>query len=114
VVVVGGVGFGATVMSEIISETTLQREVPRHLLGRVISLEWFVAIGVAPVSFALAGPLGRLYGPRPVLAAVGVFAGTAVLALSLLPGARSPERSPGRGGGRATRELAQTGAGGAG
>lgn len=91
VLLVGLLVFGATVMSEIIAETNLQREVPRALLGRVISLSWFVAIGVAPISFALAGPLGRIYGPRPVLVAVGVFAGVTVLALSLAPGARSPE-----------------------
>lgn len=92
VLIIGFAVFGAAVMSEIIAETNLQREVPRELLGRVTGLEWFVAIGVAPISFALAGPLGRLYGPRPVLAAVGAVAGCAVLALSLVPGARSPER----------------------
>lgn len=90
--VIGLVVFGAVVASEIIAETNLQREVPRDLLGRVTSLEWFVAIGMAPISFAVAGPLGRLFGPRPVLVAFGVFAGTAVAALMIVPGARSPER----------------------
>lgn len=90
-VVIGLVVFGAVVTSEIIGDTNLQREVPRHLLGRVTSLEWFVAIGMAPISFAIAGPLGRIYGPRPVLVAFGVFAGTVVAALAIVPGARSPE-----------------------
>jgi MFS family permease len=89
--VIGLVVFGAVVASEIIGDTNLQREVPRHLLGRVTSLEWFVAIGMAPISFAIAGPLGRIFGPRPVLVAFGVFAGTAVAALAIVPGARSPE-----------------------
>lgn len=102
--IAGLVVFGAAVMSEIIADTNLQREVPRALLGRVTSLEWFVGIGVAPISFALAGPLGRAYGPRPVLAALGVFAGTTVLALALVPGARTPERRRPE----ATRDLAQT------
>lgn len=88
----GLVVFGAIVVSEVIADTNLQREVPRHLLGRVTGLEWFVAIGMAPVSFALAGPLGRLFGARPVLAAFGVVAGICVLGLSLVPGARAPER----------------------
>jgi len=91
VLAIGLVVFGAVVTSEIIGDTNLQREVPRHLLGRVTSLEWFVAIGMAPISFAIAGPLGRIFGPRPVLAAFGVFAGTAVAALAIVPGARSPE-----------------------
>lgn len=89
--VVGLVVFGATVVSEVVADTNLQRSVPRDLLGRVTSLEWFVAIGLAPVSFAIAGPLGAAFGARSVLAGVGVWAGTTVLALSLLPGARTPE-----------------------
>ena len=91
--VAGFVVFGAIVVSEVVADTNLQREVPRHLLGRVTSLEWFVAIGMAPISFALAGPLGRLFGARPVLAAFGLVAGVCVLGLSLVPGARTPERS---------------------
>lgn len=89
----GFVVFGASVLAEIIGDTTVQRETPRALLGRVIGLQWFVAIGLAPVSFALAGPLGRAFGPRPVLAAVGVAAGVAVVAAGIVPGALSPERS---------------------
>jgi MFS family permease len=92
VLIAGLVLFGAAVTSEVIADTNLQREVPRHLLGRVTSLEWFLAIGVAPISFAFAGPLGRLLGARPVLAGVGVFAGVTVAALAILPGARDPER----------------------
>ena len=92
VLLAGFVAFGATVLSEIISDTNLQRQVPRALLGRVTSLEWFVAIGVAPISFAAAGPLGRMFGARPVLVAIGVFAGTTVAAIALLPGALTPQQ----------------------
>ena len=95
----GFVIFGATVMSEIIGDTTLQRETPRSLLGRVIGLQWFVMIGLAPVSFALAGPLGRAFGPRPVLAAIGVAAGVIVASAALVPGARAPQQP------RRTREM---------
>lgn len=87
----GFVVFGANVLSEIIGDTTLQRETPRSLLGRVIGMQWFVAIGLAPVSFAVAGPLGRAFGPRPVLVAVGVSAGVAIIAAGLIPGALTPE-----------------------
>lgn len=111
--VIGLVVFGAVVTSEIIGDTNLQREVPRHLLGRVTSLEWFVAIGMAPISFAIAGPLGRIFGPRPVLVAFGVFAGTAVAALAIVPGARSPEWSRRKVRSR-TGDLAQASAGGTG
>lgn len=111
--VIGLVVFGAVVASEIIGDTNLQREVPRHLLGRVTSLEWFVAIGMAPISFAIAGPLGRVFGPRPVLVAFGVFAGTAVAALAIVPGARSPERRR-RAVRSASADLAQASLGGTG
>jgi hypothetical protein len=53
-------------------------------------------IGLAPVSFALAGPLGRLFGARSVLATVGVVAGAIVAAAAFVRGARAPERVPGR------------------
>ncbi|HSK95892.1 MAG TPA: hypothetical protein VK891_04665, partial [Euzebyales bacterium] len=92
---IGFVVFGATVLSQIIIETTLQREVPRALLGRVIGLEWFVAIGLAPVSFAIAGPLGRLFGARPVLLVAGLGGGAVVAAVMFVRGARTPEHAPG-------------------
>jgi MFS family permease len=112
--VIGLVVFGAIVLSEIIGDTNLQREVPRNLLGRVTSLEWFVAIGLTPISFAIAGPLGRAFGPRPVLVTIGVIAGTVIAALVALPDARSPEahRRPSPPVGE--ESLAQTSAGGAG
>jgi DHA3 family tetracycline resistance protein-like MFS transporter len=89
---IGFVVFGATVLSEIIADTTLQREVPRALLGRVIGLQWFLAIGLAPLSFAVAGPLGRLFGARPVLVAIGLVAGLLVGAVMFIRGARTPEQ----------------------
>jgi hypothetical protein len=68
---------------------------------------------MAPISFAIAGPLGRIFGPRPVLVAFGVFAGTAVAALAIVPGARSPERSRRKVRPR-TGDLAQASVGGTG
>ena len=40
--------------------TTKQRLVPRQLLGRVSSLDWFISIGLLPLSFALTGPVATL------------------------------------------------------
>ena len=37
---------------------------PRHLLGRVSSLDWFISIGLLPLSFALTGPAANLFGTR--------------------------------------------------
>jgi hypothetical protein len=64
--------------------TLLQRRVPRHLLGRVSSLDFFVSLALMPVSMALAGPAGEwlgvpmtfvLAGAIPVFLAVAAIVG---------------------------------------
>jgi MFS family permease len=77
------VGFtGAAAM--VIWGTLLQRRVPRHLLGRVSSLDFFVSLALMPVSMALAGPAGEwlgvpmtfvLAGAIPVFLAVAAIVG---------------------------------------
>jgi MFS family permease len=67
---------------QVIWGTLLQRRVPGRLQGRVSSLDWFVSLGLMPVSMALAGPAGELFGIGAVFVAVGVVpavAGVAVL-----------------------------------
>ncbi|WP_245537824.1 MFS transporter [Tsukamurella paurometabola] len=54
-----GVLFEAPV---VIWGTLLQRRVPRRLLGRVSSLDFFVSLVFMPVSFALAGPVSQAIG----------------------------------------------------
>ena len=48
----------------IVWATTKQRLVPRQLLGRVSSLDWFISIGLLPLSFALTGPTAEPLRPR--------------------------------------------------
>ncbi|WP_224391015.1 MFS transporter [Pseudonocardia sp. ICBG1293] len=65
--------------------TLLQQRVPRALLGRVSGLDFFVSLGLLPVSMALAGPVGSAIGLQAtflgaamipaVLAVVAVLAG---------------------------------------
>lgn len=47
-------------MGQVLWGTMLQRRVPRHMLGRVSSLDFFVSLLLMPVSMAAAGPLGAL------------------------------------------------------
>ncbi|WP_243635420.1 MFS transporter [Tsukamurella pulmonis] len=54
-----GVLFEAPV---VIWGTLLQRRVPRRLLGRVSSLDFFVSLVFMPLSFALAGPVSQAIG----------------------------------------------------
>jgi len=67
-------GFGFS-YGQVIWGTLLQRRVPRHMLGRVSSLDFFVSLALMPVSMALAGPLAVVV-PIPVI----------FFAAALLPG----------------------------
>ncbi|MDL2336031.1 MAG: MFS transporter [Chloroflexota bacterium] len=74
--------------------TMLQQLVPRQLLGRVSSLDWFVSVSLVPVSYALTGPAADIFGAGPVMV-VAAFAGAvATVALLFVPGVRAPERVP--------------------
>jgi DHA3 family tetracycline resistance protein-like MFS transporter len=52
--------------------TLLQRRVPREMLGRVSSLDFFVSLAFMPVSFAIAGPLSKVVPMATIFVAAGV------------------------------------------
>jgi Transmembrane secretion effector len=87
--VAGGLATAGT----IVWMTLMQRRVPRHLLGRVTSLDWFVSIGLIPVSFALTGPIAEAVGVRETMIAAGVIGAVVTLAFLFLPGMRDSERA---------------------
>jgi hypothetical protein len=72
--------------------TTKHRLVPARLLGRVSSFDWFISIGLLPVSFALTGPIAHAIGVRATLVWAGVLGGAVTLAALFLPGMRTIER----------------------
>jgi MFS family permease len=76
----------------IVWATTKQRLVPNRLLGRVSSLDWFISIGLLPVSYALTGPLAAALGERTVLIGAGLVGASVTMAFLFLPGLRSIER----------------------
>ena len=71
--------------------TTKQRLVPGRLLGRVSSLDWFISIGLVPLSFALTGPVAQVLGARTTLVGAGLVGAAITLAFLFLPGMRSIE-----------------------
>lgn len=73
--------------------TLLQTRVPRTLLGRVSSLDWFVSIALIPVSFALTGPIAAAVGARETLIGAGVLGGVITFAFLFFPGMRDTERT---------------------
>jgi DHA3 family tetracycline resistance protein-like MFS transporter len=72
--------------------TTKHRMVPAALLGRVSSLDWFISIGLLPVSFAITGPVAAAVGPRATLIGAGLLGAAVTLGFLFLPGMRAIER----------------------
>jgi MFS family permease len=54
-------------------DTVLQREIPSHLLSRVDSFAWLVALGLSPVGQVLAGPASEAFGTNAVLVTAAVL-----------------------------------------
>ena len=82
--VVGATGSAAMV----IWGTLLQRRVPDHLRGRIASLDFFVSLLLMPVSMALAGPAGSLFGVTAVFIVAGV--GPAIICFVVIWFGRMP------------------------
>jgi MFS family permease len=76
----------------IVWATTKHRLVPSALLGRVASFDWFISIGLVPVSFALTGPVAGAIGAQTTLVLAGVLGGLVTIAGLFLPGMRKVER----------------------
>lgn len=87
----GLVVFAMFAVGEIIWHTTMQRFVPRGMLGRVSSLDWMASVGLALASFAMAGPLGAALGARQVLIGAGLIGAVTLVVLMTMPGARTIE-----------------------
>jgi DHA3 family tetracycline resistance protein-like MFS transporter len=69
----------------------MQRVVPAELLGRVKSVDWLLSLGLAPLSFAVTGPLAGWLGVKPVLLISGVAASALTALFYFLPGMRDTE-----------------------
>jgi DHA3 family tetracycline resistance protein-like MFS transporter len=87
------VSFGLGTVGMIVWNTLVTTLVPPEMLGRVSSFDWFVSIGLTPLSFAITGPVASLLGARTTLAVAGIL-GTGTAAFLFLPGMRDPERQP--------------------
>jgi MFS family permease len=51
-------------LGNIIWESMMQTEVPRELLGRASSVDWFMSLGLAPIGLVVAGILATQWGVR--------------------------------------------------
>jgi uncharacterized membrane protein len=87
------VNFALGTAALVVWNTLMNTLVPPELLGRVSSLDWFVSIGLTPVSFAITGPVASVLGARETLALAGALGAVTFLFL-FVPGVRNPEREP--------------------
>jgi MFS family permease len=74
--------------------TTKQRLVPRHLLGRVSSFDWFISTGLVPLSFAVVAPVTAAIGARHTLMLAGGLGAAVTLAFLFVPGVRRADTAP--------------------
>lgn len=87
---------GAVAAGLIVWKTTMHRLVPDALMGRVTSLDWFISIGLVPLSFGITGPVAEAIGVRTTMLVAGVLATVITMAFLFIPGVRDPERMPRR------------------
>ncbi len=64
--------------------TLMQTRIPNRVLGRVSSVDWTVSIGLAPVSFALTGPIADAVGADATLLGGGLLGGALTFAIYYL------------------------------
>ena len=57
------IGFGVTIW-----ETMLMELVPRHMLSRVVSLDWFGSLGLTPFGLLLVGAISDVAPPGEIIA----------------------------------------------
>jgi MFS family permease len=88
-VMVANALFAACVVGfTVVWDSLLQKEVPRPLLGRVVSLDWFGAILLGPAAPIFGALLAQRSGPRSVFVICGVFAFVLSLAGLAIPAVR--------------------------
>ncbi len=76
--------------------SSIQREIPQELQGRVFSVDYMGSVGLMPLGMALVGPVTHVFGERPFLLAAIVFHLLVCGLVLLVPGVKdlkSPIRS---------------------
>ena len=77
--------------------TSIQREIPQELQGRVFSVDYMGTVALMPLGMALVGPVTHVFGERPFLLAAIAFHLLVCGLVLLVPGVKdlkSPVRSP--------------------
>jgi MFS family permease len=84
--------FAGLALFNTLFETTLQREVPAEALSRVASIDWMLSLGLAPIGYALVGPVSDTLGEQETLAAASIYAVVSTLVVLAVPSVRAVRR----------------------
>jgi MFS transporter, DHA3 family, tetracycline resistance protein len=81
----------ASTTESILWLTIEYRLVPKKMLGRVVSIDWMIALAGLPLSYAVIGPIANLIGARDALIVTGLVGAAVMLIPLAAPGALAPE-----------------------
>jgi len=81
------IGLGPALFT-VIWDTSIQRDVPSHVLSQVSSYDYFGSVAILPIGYAVAGPLVLAIGPRAMLWGAAVAALLLPLANLMVRGVR--------------------------
>ncbi len=84
--------FAGLALFNTLFETTVQREVPAEKLSRVASIDWMLSLGLAPIGYALVGPVSDSVGEQQTLAAAAIYAVVSTLVVLAVPSVRAVRR----------------------
>ena len=73
--------------------SSIQREIPQELQGRVFSVDYMGSLGLMPIGMALVGPITQVFGEREFLITAVVFHLIVCGLVLLVPGVKDL-RSP--------------------
>ncbi|HEY5104714.1 MAG TPA: MFS transporter [Acidimicrobiales bacterium] len=85
------------ILGNVIWESMMQSEIPRELLGRASSVDWFVSLGITPIGVVVAGVLANLMGIRTyfvVSSLICVIPGLYILASKRINEIDAPRVNP--------------------
>jgi MFS family permease len=74
--------------------TLKQHHVPREMLGRVSSIDWFVSTSLTPLSYALTPVAAAVLGVRTTLVVAGLLGAVVTIGFLFLPGMRRHDHAP--------------------
>jgi predicted MFS family arabinose efflux permease len=95
VAVAAAIGFGTVAIFNVLWETVLQQQIPRHALSRVSSIDWMVSLVFMPLGFTAAGPLSDAIGVDETLWLAAALSVGATLVALLEPGLRRLQSATG-------------------